>query len=207
MFTIIHSTLAAMASMQPSPQLLRLHPLKRRWLFNSFFFGLFVINWQIFGSYFKRVDQIECCLCARCNWVHDDSLCTVIDFMRMKLQTTLITRTISQSSVILFRWLELEFELRSLNQHCHCYHAPCTEAMHCTGNFASRVVANCHSRHHSSQGTPCAYPESLNSQYFTLRPDLSTKILRQHNVGPVPGPLGEQNITYFYHLHIIWSKY
>ncbi len=56
----------------------------------------------------------------------------------------------------------------------------------CNNIFNSRRSMECHRRHVTSQGTPCADPSSgYKSLSFTGRADTSTRILREH-----PGTLG-----------------
>ena len=46
---------------------------------------------------------------------------------------------------------------------------------HCTSEFDSKTGMDCHRRHPTSQGTPCADPENSKSLSFTGR------VLRQHD--------------------------
>ena len=62
---------------------------------------------------------------------------------------------------------------------------------HCNGEFASRCAMDCHRRHATSVGTPCADPSSYKSLSFTGRADMSTGILRQHDAAT----LGERIIV------------
>jgi len=56
---------------------------------------------------------------------------------------------------------------------------------YCGGEFGSRAGMDCHRRHNSSVGTPCADPMNSKSISFTGRADQSGGILRQHNtLGP-----------------------
>ncbi len=52
---------------------------------------------------------------------------------------------------------------------------------HCAGEFGSRRAMDCHRRHATSNGTPCADPNNSKSLSFTGRADMSTGILRQHD--------------------------
>ena len=52
---------------------------------------------------------------------------------------------------------------------------------HCGGEFGSRRAMDCHRRHATSIGTPCADPNSSKSLSVTGRADMSTGILRQHD--------------------------
>ena len=54
---------------------------------------------------------------------------------------------------------------------------------HCNGEFGSRRSMDCHRRHATKVGTPCADPRSFKSLSFTGRADMSTGILRQHDAG------------------------
>ena len=54
---------------------------------------------------------------------------------------------------------------------------------HCNGEFGSRRSMDCHRRHATTVGTPCADPRSFKSLSFTGRADMSTGILRQHDAG------------------------
>ena len=57
------------------------------------------------------------------------------------------------------------------------------KCIHCSGEFSSRTAMDCHRRHQTSIGTPCADPEQYQSLSFTPRADLSTGILRHHPAG------------------------
>ena len=54
---------------------------------------------------------------------------------------------------------------------------------HCNGEFGSRRAMDCHRRHTTKVGTPCADPRSFKSLSFAGRADMSTGILRQHDAG------------------------
>jgi hypothetical protein len=69
----------------------------------------------------------------------------------------------------------------------------------CNGEFASRRAMDCHRRHATSVGTPCADPRSYKSLSFTGRPDMSTGILRQHDAAT----LGVSTQLYITHNRII----
>ena len=52
---------------------------------------------------------------------------------------------------------------------------------HCNSEFASRPAMDCHRRHPTSVGTPCADPTNSKSMSFTARASVSSSILRQHD--------------------------
>ena len=52
---------------------------------------------------------------------------------------------------------------------------------HCTSEFDSKTGMDCHRRHPTSQGTPCADPENSKSLSFTARANVASSILRQHD--------------------------
>jgi hypothetical protein len=63
---------------------------------------------------------------------------------------------------------------------------------YCGGEFGSRAGMDCHRRHKSSVGTPCADPMNSKSISFTGRADQSGGILRQHDT------LGATHIQAFF---------
>ena len=62
----------------------------------------------------------------------------------------------------------------------------------CGGEFGSRAGMDCHRRHNSSVGTPCADPMNSKSISFTGRADQSGGIPRQHDT------LGATHIRAFF---------
>jgi hypothetical protein len=52
---------------------------------------------------------------------------------------------------------------------------------YCTSEFDSKTGMDCHRRHPTSLGTPCADPENSKSMSFTARANVASSILRQHD--------------------------
>ena len=52
---------------------------------------------------------------------------------------------------------------------------------HCTSEFDSKTGMDCHRRHPTSQGTPCADPENSKSLSFSGRANVASSLLRQHD--------------------------
>ena len=52
---------------------------------------------------------------------------------------------------------------------------------HCSSDFESRTGMNCHRRHPTSVGTPCADPHNSKSLSFTARANVASSFLRQHD--------------------------
>ena len=52
---------------------------------------------------------------------------------------------------------------------------------HCSSEFDSRTGMDCHRRHPTSLGTPCADPHNSKSLSFTARANVASSFLRQHD--------------------------
>ena len=52
---------------------------------------------------------------------------------------------------------------------------------HCSSEFESRTGIDCHRRHPTSLGTPCADPHNTKSLSFTARANVASSHLRQHD--------------------------
>ena len=52
---------------------------------------------------------------------------------------------------------------------------------HCSSEFDSRTGMDCHRRHPTSLGTPCADPHNSKSLSFTARAIVASSSLRQHD--------------------------
>ena len=52
---------------------------------------------------------------------------------------------------------------------------------HCSSEFDSRTGMDCHCRHPTSVGTPCADPHNSKSLSFTARANVASSFLRHHN--------------------------
>jgi len=64
---------------------------------------------------------------------------------------------------------------------------------YCGGEFGSRAGMDCHRRHRTSIGTPCADPMNSQSMSLTQRGDTYTGTLRLHDTLVVPDDAGQRS--------------
>ena len=73
-------------------------------------------------------------------------------------------------------------QVRSASRMANAPQAVGYKCLNCNGEFLSRHAMDVHRRHPSSSGTPCTDPSSFRSLSFTGRADMSTGILRRHDI-------------------------
>ena len=84
------------------------------------------------------------------------------------------------------RNLSITCIMRPANRDIHAVKRSALQALgyrcaHCSSKFDSKTGMDCHRRHPTTQGTPCADPENSKSLAFTARANVASSILRQHD--------------------------
>ena len=72
---------------------------------------------------------------------------------------------------------------------------------HCFSEFDSRTGMDCHRRHPTSLGTPCADPHNSKSLSFTARANVASSFLRQHDTLGTTGI--PAHCTHTLHVYIV----
>ena len=72
---------------------------------------------------------------------------------------------------------------------------------HCSSEFDSRTGMDCHRRHPTSLGTPCADPHNSKSLSFTARANVASSFLRQHDTLGTTGI--PAHCTHTLHVYIV----